>query len=109
MCGRWRPCTRRCSTQFQHYKFNGTTPVGASLDAAAAVAAHAQLRPEPPPALKSDMWARDANETRIIGARAGSTRTEEQPGVRQAIGRLLLNGRSWAESGHSSHRQHFVR
>lgn len=42
-----------------------------------------QFRPPPPPALKSEVWARDFNETRAVGARTGSTRTAEQTQVAQ--------------------------
>ena len=42
-----------------------------------------QFRPPPPPALKSELWARDFNETRTVGARSGSTRTPEQTQVAQ--------------------------
>ena len=40
-----------------------------------------QFRPGPPPALTSDIWARDINETRKIGARASKERTAEQTEV----------------------------
>ena len=36
-----------------------------------------QFRPPPPPALKSELWARDFNEIRTVGARTGSTRTAD--------------------------------
>lgn len=42
-----------------------------------------QFRPAPPPSLKSDVWARDFNETRTVGARTGSTRTPENTQVAQ--------------------------
>lgn len=42
-----------------------------------------QFRPPPPPSLKSDVWARDFNETRTVGARTGSTRTAENTQVAQ--------------------------
>jgi hypothetical protein len=38
----------------------------------------AQFRPAPPPSLDSAVWARDYNEVKSLGARNGSTRTEEQ-------------------------------
>ena len=38
----------------------------------------AQLRPGPPPALDSAIWARDYNEVKALGAKNGSTRTAEQ-------------------------------
>jgi hypothetical protein len=37
-----------------------------------------QFRPGPPPALDSRQYARDFNETRLYGAKAGSLRTAEQ-------------------------------
>jgi hypothetical protein len=37
-----------------------------------------QFRPEPPPDLGSSVWVRDFNEVKSLGARNGSTRTEEQ-------------------------------
>jgi len=40
-----------------------------------------QFRPGPPPALTSEAWARDINETRKIGAKAGKERTAEQTEV----------------------------
>ena len=40
-----------------------------------------QFRPGPPPALASDTWTRDINETRQIGAKASKTRTPEQTEV----------------------------
>jgi hypothetical protein len=40
-----------------------------------------QFRPGPPPALTSDVWARDYNETRKIGAKTSATRTPEQTEV----------------------------
>jgi hypothetical protein len=41
----------------------------------------AQFRPGPPPALDSETWARDYNEVKSLGARAGSARTAEQTDV----------------------------
>ena len=38
----------------------------------------AQFRPGPPPALDSEVWARDYNEVKSLGARAGSARNAEQ-------------------------------
>jgi hypothetical protein len=38
----------------------------------------AQLRPGPPPALDSAIWARDYNEVKALGAKNSSTRTAEQ-------------------------------
>ncbi len=38
----------------------------------------AQFRPAPPPALDSQLWTRDYNEIREMGARASATRTAEQ-------------------------------
>jgi hypothetical protein len=40
-----------------------------------------QFRPGPPPALTSDIWARDINETRQIGAKSSKTRSAEQTEV----------------------------
>ena len=37
-----------------------------------------QFRPGPPPDLKSDLWARDYNEIKALGAKNSSTRTPEQ-------------------------------
>jgi len=37
-----------------------------------------QFRPPPPPALSSEVWARDHQEIRRMGARSGSARTAEQ-------------------------------
>ena len=42
-----------------------------------------QFRPAPPPALNSELWARDYNETRTVGGRTGSTRAPEQTQVAQ--------------------------
>ena len=38
----------------------------------------AQFRPGPPPALTSDVWARDFNEVKSLGARSSTTRSAEQ-------------------------------
>jgi hypothetical protein len=38
----------------------------------------AQLRPGPPPALKSELWARDYNEIKAVGSATSSVRTAEQ-------------------------------
>jgi len=40
-----------------------------------------QLRPGPPPALDSPAWARDYNEVKTLGAKNGSTRTQEQTDI----------------------------
>jgi hypothetical protein len=40
-----------------------------------------QFRPGPPPALKSDLWARDYNELKSIGAADSTTRTLEQTDI----------------------------
>ena len=40
-----------------------------------------QFRPGPPPALTSETWVRDFNEVKPLGARNGSTRTEEQTAI----------------------------
>jgi hypothetical protein len=37
-----------------------------------------QFRPGPPPALTSEIWARDYNEIKLLGAKASKTRTDEQ-------------------------------
>lgn len=41
----------------------------------------AQFRPGPPPALESATWTRDYLEVRTLGARDGSTRSEEQTAI----------------------------
>ncbi len=38
----------------------------------------AQFRPGPPPALKSELWARDYNEIKAVGSASSSVRTPEQ-------------------------------
>lgn len=40
-----------------------------------------QLRPAPPPALNSAIWARDFNEVKALGASVGSRRTAEQTDI----------------------------
>jgi len=40
-----------------------------------------QFRPGPPPSLKSEVWARDYNEIKAIGAKNSSTRTMEQTDI----------------------------
>ena len=40
-----------------------------------------QFRPGPPPSLDSDVWIRDYNETKALGAKVGSTRTPEQTDI----------------------------
>jgi hypothetical protein len=42
-----------------------------------------QFRPGPPPALTSGRYARDYNEVQEVGARTGSTRSEEQTAMAQ--------------------------
>ncbi|WP_395701531.1 vanadium-dependent haloperoxidase [Aquabacterium sp.] len=42
------------------------------------LASAAQLRPEGPPALGSERWARDFNEVKALGSRSSSQRTPEQ-------------------------------
>ncbi len=42
------------------------------------LASASQFRPAPPPALDSELWARDFNEIKALGAKAGSTRTAGQ-------------------------------
>jgi hypothetical protein len=41
----------------------------------------AQIRPGPPPALDSALWARDYNEIKALGARNSSTRTSAQTDI----------------------------
>jgi len=43
-----------------------------------AIGSPSQFRPEPPPALASERWARDYNETRMLGARDSAARTADQ-------------------------------
>jgi hypothetical protein len=40
-----------------------------------------QFRPGPPPELTSALWARDYNEIKVMGARTGSRRTQEQTDI----------------------------
>jgi hypothetical protein len=40
-----------------------------------------QLRPGPPPALKSELWARDYNEIKAVGSATSSVRTPEQTDI----------------------------
>ena len=40
-----------------------------------------QFRPGPPPSLDSAVWARDYNEIKALGARTGSTRSQEQTDI----------------------------
>jgi len=40
-----------------------------------------QFRPGPPPELTSDVWARDYNEIKLVGAKLKSTRTPEQTDI----------------------------
>jgi hypothetical protein len=40
-----------------------------------------QFRPGPPPELASDLWARDYNEIKAVGAKLKSTRTPEQTDI----------------------------
>jgi hypothetical protein len=40
-----------------------------------------QFRPGPPPALTSDMWARDYNEIKAIGGKTSTQRTPEQTAI----------------------------
>ena len=47
---------------------------------------NSQFRPGPPPALKSDTWVRDYNETKSLGAAESTARTADQTGI----------GRFWA-------------
>jgi len=41
----------------------------------------AQLRPGPPPALKSELWARDYNEIKVLGSATSTVRTPEQTDI----------------------------
>ena len=58
------------------------TPLPIGYDTASmrpfAMTSPSQFRPAPPPALASDVWARDFNEVKAIGARTSSQRTPEQ-------------------------------
>jgi hypothetical protein len=40
-----------------------------------------QFRAKPPPSLDSEVWIRDYNETKALGAKVGSTRTPEQTDI----------------------------
>jgi hypothetical protein len=40
-----------------------------------------QFRPGPPPKLTSELWARDYNEIKVLGAKNGSQRTAEQTAI----------------------------
>jgi hypothetical protein len=40
-----------------------------------------QFRPGPPPSLDTELWIRDYNETKALGAKVGSTRTPEQTDI----------------------------
>ena len=40
-----------------------------------------QFRPGPPPDLKSELWARDYNEIKAMGAKIGSKRSDEQTAI----------------------------
>jgi hypothetical protein len=60
--------------------FRGTNPVnrhGRSIKTFALTGA-SQFRAPPPPALESEAYARDFNETRLLGGAIGSTRTAAQ-------------------------------
>jgi hypothetical protein len=41
----------------------------------------AQFRPEPPPPLKSALWARDYNEIKVLGSATSTVRTPEQDAI----------------------------
>ena len=61
-------------------RFRGTNPVnrfGPFIKPFALTSA-AQFRAPPPPALDSEIFAADFNETRLLGAAVGSTRTDAQ-------------------------------
>jgi hypothetical protein len=51
-----------------------------------AMSASSQFRPAPPPALDSEVWTKDLNEIRELGARDSTVRTAEQT----TIGRFWL-------------------
>ena len=57
-----------------------TLPIGTDAATARpfALGSAAQFRPGPPPALTSDTWARDFNETKATGSRASAERTPAQ-------------------------------
>src|SRR5262249_62066624 len=40
-----------------------------------------QFRPGPPPSLTSDLWARDYNEIKALGAKNSTTRSAEQTDI----------------------------
>jgi hypothetical protein len=42
-----------------------------------------QFRPGPPPSLDSETWAKDLEEVRLMGGKAGSKRTKEQTDIAQ--------------------------
>jgi hypothetical protein len=42
-----------------------------------------QFRPGPPPGLTSDIWARDYNEIKAVGAKTSTSRTPEQTAIAQ--------------------------
>ena len=42
------------------------------------MASSSQLRPGPPPALSSEVWARDYNEIKAVGGKSSASRTAEQ-------------------------------
>ncbi|WP_332826172.1 DUF3455 domain-containing protein [Ramlibacter sp.] len=45
------------------------------------LASPAQFRPAPPPALDSDLWARDYNEVKVMGSKASTQRSAQQTEV----------------------------
>src|ERR1051325_9325800 len=63
------------------------TAIPASLTAALrkpwALESCEQFRPGPPPELTSDVWARDYNEIKVLGAKTNSKRTPEQTEIAQ--------------------------
>jgi len=62
-----------------------TLPVGWDVATMKPIAltSPSQFRPEPPPPLSGDVWARDYNEVKAVGARASTTRTAEQTATAQ--------------------------
>lgn len=45
------------------------------------MASTAQFRPDPPPSLSGDTWARDYEEVRALGGRSSTRRSSEQTGI----------------------------
>jgi hypothetical protein len=51
----------------------------------------AQFRPGPPPALKSDQWAKDYNEIKLVGAAESTARTAQQTEIARFWATALPN------------------